>query len=144
MKEKYILKKPLNRWLVFAIGVILGLSLGFQLAYKSISLRESALVYSPITVPIEVQYLGNHGVTVWGNYTINLPDNGGTSELKNFEAKLPYTIWLNIRPDAHIAANATTVSNQNLKIKIYRNGVECKYDDIKGYEPGKSCSPPRI
>ena len=130
------------KWLVFLTGIVIGLSVA-TMGYTVGRTNLSATEYLSGIVEIRIDYSGNKGVNLFGNYTINLLDNGGTSEFHDFEAPLPHTVLLKLRSDAHVAANGATVGNQNLKIKIFRNAVECKYDIIKNYEPGKSCSPPK-
>jgi hypothetical protein len=146
MREKYKLKKPLNRWVVFVLGILLGLSVNVsqQIIYSTQTNFQATAPLLAATADIRIEYTGNPGVNCKGHYSVGVTDGEGRSELFDVDANLPYTVNLKVRPDAHITAGCLTSGNQNLKVKIFRNGVECKYDNIKGYEPNKSCSPPRI
>jgi hypothetical protein len=167
MREKYKLKQPLNRWLVFALGVIVGLSVNVsqQIIYSTQTsspqiiepshtpspqpittapITENSAPLIAATADIRIEYTGNVGVNCKGHYSVGVTDGEGRSELYDVDANLPYTVRLKVRADAYITAGCLTNGNQNLKVRIFRNGVECKYDKIKGYEPNKSCSPPRL
>jgi hypothetical protein len=167
MKEQHKLN-----WLTFGVGVFVGLSINLsqQIIYSTQSsspkiiepnsnpvstsqgvaptpIASAPIVENPApliaaTADIRIEYTGNVGVNCRGHYSVGIPDREGRSELHDIDINLPYTVKLKVRADAYITAHCVTLGNQNLKIKIFRNGVECKYDNIKGYEPGKVCSAP--
>jgi hypothetical protein len=135
------------------LGFWIGFSIGFGIARQTqpVTLKSTittpqtpiAAPIAPSEIEVRIDYLGNKGRKFSGVYWINVPTDGVSAKHyhRNLEGELPKSVTLRVRSDAYIAASMNTVGNQNGVVKIFKNGQECDYDRVDGFDHGKACSP---
>ncbi len=135
------------------LSVLIALIIGFSMGFASASKLQPIKLESTITTPqlpmaasvdmdVRIDYQGIKGRRFTGVYWVTTPSDGIKEQhiSRDIEGELPKSVTFRIRSDAYIAASMRTSVAPNGVVKIFKNGRECNYDRVEGYDHGKACS----
>jgi hypothetical protein len=120
------MKRIVNSILLLGIGF----AAGFMVA--KLGVNPVQVISNPVAIikgedQYEVLYEGQAGIKFIGSYGFWDLKGGTPMKIETVQATLPHKVAFTAPKGVIAVATA-----QNISVKIYRNGVECKYEPFAG------------